>query len=72
MLAVALAAEVTWGRLRSGKEEQFQLGYMLRPVSSSIYGGERAKNVERGGRVCFKVIFRHSTNRPMKATDNLN
>lgn len=41
MLAVALAAQVTWGRLRRGNEEQFHLGYMLRPVSSSIYTGER-------------------------------
>ena len=72
MLAVALTAQVTWDRLWRGNEEQFQLGYMLRPVSSSIYAGERAKNVERGDRVCFKVIFRHSTKRPMKTTDNLN
>ena len=72
MLAVALAAEVTWGHLRSGNE-QFQLGYMLRQVSSSIYAGERAKNVERGDGVCFKVISCHSTKRPMKkTTDNLN
>lgn len=68
-----MAAEVACGRLRSGNEEQFQLGYMLRQVSSSIYAGERAKNVERGGGVCFKVIFRHSTKRQMKkATENLN
>jgi hypothetical protein len=72
MLTVALAAQVTWGRLRRGNEEQFQLGYMLRPVSSSIYAGERAKNVERGDRICFKVIFLHSTNRAMKTTDNVN
>lgn len=71
MLTVALAV-VTWGRLRRGNEEHFHLAYMLLPVSSSIYAGERAKNVERGVRVCFKVIFPHSTKRTMKTTDNLN
>jgi len=33
MMAVALTTEVTWGRLRSGNEEQFQLGYVLSQVS---------------------------------------
>jgi hypothetical protein len=72
MLAVTLAAEVTWGHLRRGNEEQCPLDYRLRPVSSSSYAGERAKNVERRDRVCFKAIFRPSTKRLMKSTDNLN
>jgi hypothetical protein len=72
MLVVALAAQATWDRLRCGNEELFQLGYILLPVSSSIYVGQKAKNGERGDRVCFKVILRHSTKRPMKTRGNLN
>lgn len=72
MLAVALTADVTWGRLRRGNVERFQLGYRLRPVSASSYEVERVKNVvERGDRVCFKVIFRHSIKRLMKTAENL-
>ena len=71
MLAVALTADVTWGRLRRGNVERFQLGYRLRPVSASSYEVERVKNVERGYRDCFKVIFRHSIKRLMKTAENL-